>query len=200
MIVALHGLGDNPESFGTIFDDFGRPARIIVPRAPTPYHGGYSWFSFDRSNEAETARGLEQAAVRVAALIRWLSAREPPAGKAIVTGFSQGGMLSFVLAVRHPDLVAEAFPVSGSLPRALFPTKADHAPPRIVALHGDEDVRVPLGPTREGVEVLNERGYRAELRVYPGVGHSISRSERVEWMELLRDACARVRSRASSGR
>jgi len=32
MIIAIHGLGDRPESFSAVLQGFDRPARVIVPR------------------------------------------------------------------------------------------------------------------------------------------------------------------------
>ena len=43
-------------------------------------------------------------------------------GKVVVTGFSQGGMLSYALALHHPELIEYALPISGMLPEVLWPT------------------------------------------------------------------------------
>src|SRR6185369_5788604 len=47
MVVALHGLGDHPESFRLLLDDLPARARVVFPRGPMP-HGedGFSWFDF----------------------------------------------------------------------------------------------------------------------------------------------------------
>lgn len=189
MIVALHGLGDEPRSFVSVLDGFDGRARVIAPRAFDAWGDGWSWFPFDKSDsDAQRGAKILAAAERLApAIERWVRER-PTEGRPIITGFSQGGMLSFALATHHPELVRAAFPLSGSLPEPLWPAHAPTTSPRIVALHGDADERVPLGPTKSAVSALEARGWRVELRVFPGVGHQVLAAERRELFGLLREA------------
>jgi len=187
MIVAIHGLGDRPEAFMGVFDGFATPARIIALRAPERWGSGFAWFPFRPDDSVETrARGIDRAAARVVAAIQSLGARRPTRGKPIVTGFSQGGMLSFAIAAEHPELVKAAIPVSGVLPEPLFDSiRSGKDRPRIVALHGEADARVPLEPTRRGVQALVAGGFDARLETFPGVGHEIPPPVRRRWLELL---------------
>jgi phospholipase/carboxylesterase len=187
MIVAIHGLGDRPEAFIGVFDGFATPARIVSLRAPDPWGDGFAWFPFRPNDSVETrAQGIDRAAARVVTTMRSLVARRPTRGKPIVTGFSQGGMLSFAIAAEHPELVRAAIPVSGVLPEPLFGSiRPGAAGPRIVALHGEADERVPLDPTRRGVAALVGKGFDARLETFPGVGHQIPPPVRRRWLELL---------------
>jgi phospholipase/carboxylesterase len=100
----------------------------------------------------------------------------------LVTGFSQGGILSFALAARHPDAVAKAFPVAGLLPGALAP-KARAAP--VVAFHGTADDVLDVEGGRAAVAAFQAAGGEALLREYPGVRHTITTAMRVElWAEI----------------
>jgi phospholipase/carboxylesterase len=99
-------------------------------------------------------------------------------------------MLSFALAVQHPELVAVALPVSGWLPESLIlGPKPDAAPP-IVALHGDADEVLTIQRTRDAVAKLRSAGYDAELLEYPGVGHGVSGQMRRELYRRLAEATA----------
>ncbi|MFO0633268.1 MAG: dienelactone hydrolase family protein [Nannocystaceae bacterium] len=178
MVVAIHGLGDDPRNFGLLFDGFVEPVRLILPQGLDPRPaGGFSWFPLRaRDPDVEAlASGIAGAADKLAVAIDELSRTRPTAGKPIVTGFSQGGMLSFAIAVRHPDSVALALPMGGWLPPPLWPHAhaPKHAPP-IVALHGSDDGAVKLAPTQAAVEALRKHGWPVELHVYPGVGHIIT--------------------------
>lgn len=177
LIVAIHGLGDRPERFA-LLDGFPAPARVIYPRGLAPHHGGYSWFAIEprRATESgeETVRGVAEAADALAAMIAELTKRFPTRGKPIVTGFSQGGMLSFALAVRHPSALAAAVPLAGYLPEALVPATAPPGTPPIVALHGEDDPLIAIGAAQGTVATLRERGFSAELVAYPEVPHSVS--------------------------
>jgi hypothetical protein len=44
MIVAVHGLGDRPEDFATLFDALPFAARVVALRGVTPYGDGFTWF------------------------------------------------------------------------------------------------------------------------------------------------------------
>jgi phospholipase/carboxylesterase len=185
--VALHGLGDRPAAFAGLLSDFDKPARIAFPRAPDPWGSGYTWFPYrDGPDENELARGIAAAAKRVAGAVESLT-RDAPTSEVIVTGFSQGGMLSFALAVLRPELFVRSIPISGMLPKPLWPSGSAGPArlPAIVALHGVEDPRVPIGSTRRAVAALSAHGYHAELFEFESVGHSVSPEMRRKLLEEL---------------
>ena len=195
MIVAIHGLGDRPESFASLLREFKRPARVIVPRALDANEPGWSWFPI-RARDPDVeglAKGIVRAADTLAPAIAELVELRPTKGKPIVTGFSQGGMLSFTLAVRHGELFSAAYPVGGWLPPPLWPTaKAKPDAPPIVAFHGDEDKAVALEPTQLAVDELKRQGYAVDFHVYVGVGHKIVPEMFKDLMLELRGAVDRV--------
>jgi phospholipase/carboxylesterase len=190
MIIAMHGLGDTPDNFANVFAGFDRPARVILPRALDAHEeGGWSWFPI-RARDPDVdalAEGIAAAADALAPAIAKLREDRPTRGKPIVTGFSQGGMLTFMLAVEHADLLGHAIAIGGWLPPPRWPKgKPPASAPTIVALHGDLDKAVAFGPTRDAVEHLKAQGWAAELHGYPNVGHSIPPPMHDELFSLLR--------------
>lgn len=183
LILAIHGLGDRPERFADLLDDLPFPARLILPRGLDPLpEGGYSWFPI-RARSPDVAGlsgGIARAGDALVPFVHELLATRPTLGKPIVTGFSQGGMLSFYLAVRAPDLFAAAFPVGGWLPPPLWPSTPPKQAPTIFALHGAIDNAVKLGPTQEAVDRLQQLGWSAQLKVWPDVAHAIPPTMRRE--------------------
>ncbi len=180
MVVAIHGLGDTPEHLGdALVSELGRPVRVILPRGPKAYGRGFAWFELG-SNEAMLA-GIERATEFVAAGLGEIARKRPTRGKPIVLGFSQGGMITFALAARHPGLASAAFPVAGFLPSQLTPPPGV-APtlPRLVAFHGADDPIVQAAWARDSIARLRAAGAKAELHVYDGLGHSISPALRAE--------------------
>jgi phospholipase/carboxylesterase len=215
MIVAIHGLGDHPDNFQHLLDGFTEPVRVILPRGLDAVpEGGFSWFPL-RARDPDVdalSLGISAAADHIAEGIRALSIARPTLGKPVVTGFSQGGMLTFVLAVHHPDVVGHAVVVGGWLPPPLWPAEPPRkasakrdphdAPPAkagapIVALHGTVDVAVPFLPTQEAVQALNERGIAAELLTYEGAGHMITEPMHRDLHDQLIDAVLAERRRPS---
>ena len=84
-------------------------------------------------------------------------------------------MLTWAVALKHPRAFAAAFPVAGFLfPEMLEQTRVDGpAMPPIVAFHGGVDPLVSVDDDRRGVRLLEKRGVRVDLRVYPGVQHEL---------------------------
>jgi phospholipase/carboxylesterase len=192
MIVAIHGLGDDPENFAHLFDAFPERARLILPRGIDEYaDGGWSWFPIragDRNVEA-LAGGIKTSADRLAEALAVLEKARPTRGTPIVTGFSQGGMLAFTLAVHHPNVTGSAVPVGGWLPPPLWPEKKANLPyPAIVALHGTADTAVRYETTRESIDHLNKVGIAVELKSYDGVPHALSTEIRRDLQDALVDA------------
>ncbi len=201
MIIAIHGLGDDPDNFAHLFDTYAGTARLILPQGidATP-EGGWSWFP-TRARSADVnslAAGIKTSADKLAVTIAALRESRPTQGAPIVTGFSQGGMLAFALAVHHPDQVGFAIPVGGWLPPPLWPTAAPRAAhPDIVALHGTADNAVPYEPTKEAIDAMVAQGYSVSLRSYEGVRHAIPPEERTDLYDLLDDALRTARRQVS---
>lgn len=195
LIVAIHGLGDDPHGFAGVFFGFTVPARIVLPQGTSPFGSGYSWFDFrgpGRDVDAQ-ASAIRRAADRIAKAVVQIEKQHPTRGKAIVTGFSEGGTLSYALAALHPDLFAAAYPVSGWLPEPLVDRAASSGPrPVIVALHGDADPRIALDAAKSSIGALKRRGYGASLQVFHGVGHQLAPAVNQRLFELLAGACQRA--------
>jgi phospholipase/carboxylesterase len=174
MVIAIHGLGDSPARFAAMVSGLDARARVLLPAGPTRYLDGFAWFPFPRNRTDEKlAPGIRASARRVAEFITWAVKARPTQGKPIVTGFSQGGMISFALAVEYPEMISAAYPVGGALPEPMRPLRLERPAPPIVAFHGSDDPLVPLGPTNASVEHLQRLGFPATIRTFAGVGHSI---------------------------
>jgi phospholipase/carboxylesterase len=174
-VIVLHGYGATPEGIVGVLDDWAGPGLALAPRGPLTSGPGHSWFALSRDAGGfnQLGPGIVAAADRVASWMRdqGVSEAEP----AVVTGFSQGGMLTFALATQHPELVLVAVPMGGMLPLDLVPTGAPpaNAPP-IVALHGADDGRVPTALARDAVAALEKAGWKASIEEFAGVGHGVS--------------------------
>lgn len=179
MIIVVHGLGDRPENFIRVFDAFPIAARVIAPRAPMQRGPGYSWFPVRipvKADDAAMTEGIRASAARLAALARQLARQRPTMGRPVLAGFSQGGILSFAVALHHPDAIAAAVPVAGALPPALSspsPMPSGTHRPIIRALHGASDRVVPFIAAKMLVIGLASQGYDATMQSFAGVAHGI---------------------------
>jgi predicted esterase len=102
---------------------------------------------------------------RTVATLEAIEARHPRSGRPVVTGFSQGAMIVYSLALRHPDRFALFAPVSGVYVRNTAPTpRVTTSTPRVVAFHGTRDPILPIEAGRESVEAMHALGVTVELR------------------------------------
>lgn len=188
MIVALHPMGGDPEDFLPLLLRYHRRARLILPYGH-PSGGMYIWY--DSVAEDVAAPLVTREADRLAAVLAALVSTRPTVGNPLVTGFSQGGIMTFALAVTHPESLAAAFPIGGMLPPSLYPSKAIVSMPRpmklppVSAFHGAADLAVPTRSARASVAELRRAGYTAELREYAGVGHDVSDAEQDELLDRI---------------
>jgi phospholipase/carboxylesterase len=189
LIVALHGLGDRPENFIGLFGELPVQARVVAPHSHAPYGDGFAWFPPSSPMSDESAPAMASAADDIARFAADMARARPTLGKPIVTGFSQGGALSYAVAVRHADALAVSVPISGWLPPPLWPSEAPHDAPRIFAFHGSADQRVPLERDRAGVDALQKAGFQMQFQVAQGVEHSIPTTTRQTVLALLATAC-----------
>ena len=170
LIVAIHGRGDRPDRWVDDWKQFPAKAQIVLPRAFDKTGDGYSWFEFvDGMTDAQFGAAVGAAESRLwNGVLKVAGTR-----RVIVTGFSQGGILSFAMASRHPDVVSHAFPCSGSCPGPLLPQNKARAAP-ILAFHGTEDDVLQIRWAREAVHAFVEQGDEAVLKEYPGLGHHMN--------------------------
>jgi phospholipase/carboxylesterase len=182
LLVGLHGCGDTAEGFARAWRHFPAKLEIALALAPLPYEGGRQWFDWPPGmTDDALADAVSAAEVRLwPAIVQLAHGR-----KVIVVGFSQGAMLAYVIAVRHPDAVAVAFPIAGRMPYKLLPRGKVRTAP-VVAMHGTEDQTIGIEASREAIAAFQAAGATAELREYPGVDHTIAPAMRDELVTSVR--------------
>ncbi len=184
MIIVLHPMGGDPADMLQMFQRYPRRARLILPYGQ-PNGGKWLWYESVREDVAASV--VTRETDRLASAISALTAARPTVGKPIVTGFSQGGIMTFALAVSHPDQFSAAFPISGMLPPSLYPsTTITSELPLIIAFHGASDLAVPTQSARASIAELRRAGFTAELREYAGLQHDISDQELNELFEQIK--------------
>jgi len=158
LILALHyGGGVTPETGAEFAEMLVLPAMkelgavILAPNCP-----GRGW----------TDPVSEEA---VLALVTWAKrTRAIDERRVAVTGFSMGGIGTYRLAARHPEVFRAAVPVAGA------PDKGDlEAAARVplYIIHGEADEIIPLDEVRPALEALQKAGANVRVVVVPGLTH-----------------------------
>jgi phospholipase/carboxylesterase len=138
----------------------------------------------------ELSRALRLQSSRLVHVLRYFRSLRPSRGEPIITGFSQGGMLSFSLAVLYPEDVGTSLPVAGWLPPQLTPRHVSDASayPPIHALHATHDPVVRVAPTRRSVRRLRQLGLDADLSEIVASSHMWTPELREAHRTLMREA------------
>ena len=176
LILALHPFGGTSEwivdRWRTVAAEFG--AILVAPQAVRRQPPGYQW------GDAEEADILVTRALRHVFEKHTIDRR-----RSVLTGFSQGGFLCFVLGPRHSDVFSGVIPVGGGYIRELdAPPEHIENPQRFFIMVGDKD-RAAHG-NQEAAKDLEAAGATVKLKVYEGVGHTFPPNRDEELREALR--------------
>lgn len=167
MIISFHSRGATPNGAGT----FGgvSPVRIIRPTGFNKTDSGYTWFTKSSSTQPEQLTAeMRMRSAQLAKFIKAITACRPTSGKPIVTGSSEGGHVSYLLASTQPKLVGGAVALLGYLPKGLW--NAGMAP--TVGLHTTGDPTISYPRTKEFWDAMKVRGADLYTETFPG-GHEV---------------------------
>lgn len=177
LIVALHGYGSDAQDMASTWREAAAKigAILIAPQAIQPAGRGFSW------GVVEQGEFLVLRAIEIARKEHNVDPR-----RIVVTGFSQGGGMTYMLAVRHPELFAGAIPVAGYYEHRVdpIPSQPGGRLPRFVIMCGEKDQ--PVEVNREAARRLEAIGVPVQLRVYPNLGHRFPPDRQTEMDSALR--------------
>ncbi|QTN33107.1 prolyl oligopeptidase family serine peptidase [Akkermansiaceae bacterium] len=186
LVLFLHGSGergnDNKSQLKHGVDEIlanaekqGQAIFLIAPQCPADK----TWapYRIDPSSPAD-GKAENPLLDAVLELVGETCANHPVDPKRIyITGLSMGGFGTWAAIARKPEMFAAAIPIcGGGDPRTAARFK--EMPIRI--FHGDADNIVPPSGSQRMFDALKEAGSRAELTLYPGVGHN-------SWTQTYRD-------------
>ncbi|MCC7022242.1 MAG: dienelactone hydrolase family protein, partial [Thermomicrobiales bacterium] len=111
-------------------------------------------------------------------------------------GFSQGACLALEYAARNATRYAGVIGFSGGLigpPGTSFAYHGSLDGTPVFLGCSDIDAHIPLSRVEETAEAMTRLGANVDLRIYPGMGHTVNRDELDAARALLRDAFAASR-------
>ena len=184
-VIWLHGLGADGHDFEPIVPELelARPVRFVFPHAPirpvTINQGMHmrAWYDiFQFGGGPEDEPGLRASQKLTEELI---AAQGLPAGRIVLAGFSQGGAIVLLTALRHAERLAGVMALSTYLPLApklaAERSEANSDVPIFMA-HGRYDDLIPMGRAQASRDALKALGYPVEWHDYP-MPHSVCAPE-----------------------
>ena len=182
MIIVFHGLGDTGQNTIRFFEHFDTPARLIFPNGIRPWKSNYAWFDLRAKTEDQDglAREIIETTDAFMPFLRTISACRPTVGKPIITGHSQGGIMTLGLATRYGRYVKGAVAVSAWLPPKLWSAKL----PFTYGIHGTKDTTVPFDRSADYYQTVIDAGAPVNFTPIQGGMHGLGKLK-AQWMATL---------------
>ncbi len=188
LVIVMHGRGADANDLADLAPMIDDGYRFVFPNAakqfePSPgYTFGWSWFD----GWPPEPRSIVASREKLLALIDELVARYPtPAGKLVIAGFSQGGMMAIDVGFRTKQRVAGIVVMSGAIYEADMPDLRTHRDLPVLLIHGTQDDMIPVLAARRTRHILEEHGVMPEYHELP-MGHHVTPESMAVVQEFLK--------------
>ena len=181
LLLLIHGYGSNEEDLFSFAVELPDEYYIVSARAPYDLqYRSYSWYAinfdadqnkFSDNEQAKTSRDL------IAQFIDELDANYPiDSNNVTLIGFSQGTILSYAVALSHPEKVQRVVAMSGYINTEILEEnylKNSFVNLKIFTSHGTVDQLIPVDWGRKAKPFLENLGIEIIYKEYP-IGHGVS--------------------------
>ena len=192
LLVLIHGYGSNEDDLFSFVPSLPEHWLIVSLRAPlNTQFSGYAWYDIDFVN-AEKFINVEQAQQSLQMILKAiedLRKKYELTGETHLCGFSQGGILSYALALKFPHLFSKiaclsAYPEIKILDDIKKDKKAmEHL--RFFVSHGTDDAVIPLDWGRKGADLLYDMSIYFSFREYIS-GHGVNQKNYMDLMSFFK--------------
>ncbi|SDW37645.1 alpha/beta hydrolase [Flavobacterium degerlachei] len=181
LILLLHGYGSNEADLFSFASELPDECYVISARAPYDLqYGSYAWYAINFDADENKFSDLDQARESrnlIAGFIEELIANYPiDANNITLLGFSQGAILSYAIALSHPEKIKNVIALSGYANEDIMEPNYqnnDFSQLRIFQSHGTVDQVIPIDWARKTKPFLDKLNIAAVYKEYP-IGHGIS--------------------------
>lgn len=192
-LIALHGRGADASDIMALAREVAPPGVAIA----APQAAGNTWYPFRFLEPISRNEPYLSSALGVVGLLIAELGRRGIAPRDIaLLGFSQGACLALEYAARNATRYAGVIGFSGGLigpPGTSFDYDGSLDGTPVFLGCSDIDAHIPLSRVEETAEAMTRLGANVDLRIYPGMGHTVNRDELDAARALLRDAFAASR-------
>lgn len=176
-MIMIHGRGAGAADIIALAPQFRyENLAFLAPQAE-----GRSWYPYSflvpvQQNEP----GIGSAMTVIKSLVMECELQAVPREKIFILGFSQGACLALEFAARYPARYGGVFGLSGGLigpPGTTWESEASLERTPVYIGCSDVDPHIPRSRVEESAEALERLGGAVDMRLYPGMGHTISGEE-----------------------
>lgn len=194
-MVLLHGRGATADGILDLAQALQAPGVAFF----APQAAGNTWYpNRFTAPIASNEPGISSAMAMLDDLHHAIVEAGIPNERVVLLGFSQGGCLALEYAARHARRYGGVVGLSAGLigpdgtPRD-YAGSFDGTP--VFLGCSDVDSHIPLPRVHESANVLRRMGAEVDVRIYPGMGHTVNADE----MDAVRGILASVVATAEAG-
>lgn len=181
LLLLLHGYGSNEADLFSFASELPDEYYIISARAPYDLqYGSYAWYAINFDADQNKFSDHEQAKISrdlIAQFIDELIETYPiDTSDITLLGFSQGSILSYAVALSHPEKIKRVIALSGYVSEPILEENYrnnDFSNLGIFASHGTVDQVIPVEWARKTKPFLDNLGIQSTYKEYP-VGHGVA--------------------------
>lgn len=181
IVLWLHGVGSTNAQLGQIASLFDERLTVIAPRGANRLpNGGYAWYEVDFTPQGPIINP-EQAEASRQQLLMFISDLQENyrTDKIVMTGFSQGAIMSASVILTEPQTLLGAALFSGRILTEITPIIASReqlvGKPVFIG-HGKNDALMPLSVGDANAVKLRELGLNVTYQSY-NMGHTMLQDE-----------------------
>jgi phospholipase/carboxylesterase len=158
LMIVLHGLGDSVAGFRWLAEALKLPwMNYLLVNAPDEYYGGFSWYDFAGDQKS----GVERSRKMLFQLLDDQRATGFPTDQTVLSGFSQGCLMTMDVGMRYPHQFAGLVGISGYVhdPDASLKEFSPIAKQqRFLVTHGYQDPVIPFALVAAQIQQLKSAG------------------------------------------
>lgn len=180
----MHGYGSNYDDMSALAEEIlqdnnlSRKLHFISLNAPYKWEGGfdnaYQWFSLISRDEKDVYKGLEDTRIMLEKYLQeYLDKTQKNWSDIILSGFSQGAMISLHTALRLENQIAGALCFSGTIIKRETLDTQLKSKPKICLIHGKDDEVLPYQCSELIHLEMQNHKVSSELHIFDHLSHAI---------------------------
>ena len=179
-VILCHGYGGDGKDISILanyWKNFLPKTIFICPDAPEKCSispSGFQWFELGEHSEDQILAKSLVSEVKLNKLIDEVKEKNNiSANKIVLSGFSQGCMISLQTGIKRKDKINCILGYSGRIISPNYLAKNINSRPNVMLMHGDKDMVVPITSLLEAKDFFNKNNYSIETKIFKNCEHRI---------------------------
>lgn len=181
VIFMLHGYGSDENDLFSFAGELPDKYTVISAKAPYAMPGmGNAWYSINfeapQGKFSNTQEGIESRDLVLKFIDECIDEYQLDKNNINLLGFSQGGIISYALALSYPKKFNQIIALSAYIDESMFVddyANQTHQHLRFFATHGTQDPVIPVEWARQNKPFLSHFTKEVDYSEYP-IGHGVN--------------------------